>query len=67
MLFRSFYKALVGPSDLLFPCKSIWNLKAPRRVALYIWTVAWGRILVIISLRGVIRWSGGVVCAVVVG
>ena len=47
---RSFYKALVGPSDLLFPCRSIWKLKAPRRVALYIWTVAWGRILVIISL-----------------
>uniref|UniRef100_A0A2N9JAS3 DUF668 domain-containing protein n=1 Tax=Fagus sylvatica TaxID=28930 RepID=A0A2N9JAS3_FAGSY len=28
-----------------FPWKSIWKVKAPRRVVFFLWSVAWGRIL----------------------
>jgi hypothetical protein len=27
-----------------FPWKSIWGVKAPQRVAFFVWTAAWGRI-----------------------
>ena len=44
---RSFYRALCTPSSVsvLFPWKSIWKVKAPRRVVFFLWSVAWGRIL----------------------
>uniref|UniRef100_A0A2N9H6H3 Uncharacterized protein n=1 Tax=Fagus sylvatica TaxID=28930 RepID=A0A2N9H6H3_FAGSY len=31
-MWGAFYKVLVGPSDVLFPWKSIWSVKAPRVV-----------------------------------
>uniref|UniRef100_A0A2N9EED7 Reverse transcriptase zinc-binding domain-containing protein n=1 Tax=Fagus sylvatica TaxID=28930 RepID=A0A2N9EED7_FAGSY len=42
---RSFYSALINRRGVSFPWKSIWRVKAPPRVAFFIWTVAWGRIL----------------------
>ena len=42
---RSFYLALNNRSGVSFPWKRIWAAKAPPRVAFFIWTVAWGRIL----------------------
>lgn len=41
---RSFYHALQAPTAVHFPWKSIWGVKAPQRVAFFVWTVAWGRI-----------------------
>jgi hypothetical protein len=31
--------------DIHFPWKAIWRVKAPRRVAFFVWTAAWGKIL----------------------
>uniref|UniRef100_A0A2N9FZT4 Reverse transcriptase domain-containing protein n=1 Tax=Fagus sylvatica TaxID=28930 RepID=A0A2N9FZT4_FAGSY len=42
---KSFYQALIGQSNIHFPWKAIWRVKAPRRVAFFVWTVAWGKIL----------------------
>jgi hypothetical protein len=42
---RSFYYALIDKRGVRFPWKSIWRVKAPPRVAFFIWTAAWGRIL----------------------
>ncbi len=42
---RSFYFALSDRPGERFPCESIWVVKAPPRVAFFIWTAAWGRIL----------------------
>uniref|UniRef100_A0A2N9GQ47 Reverse transcriptase domain-containing protein n=1 Tax=Fagus sylvatica TaxID=28930 RepID=A0A2N9GQ47_FAGSY len=42
---RSFYSALINRRGVSFPWKSIWRVKAPPRVAFFIWTAAWGRIL----------------------
>ena len=42
---RSFYYALIDRKGVRFPWKSIWRVKAPPRVAFFIWTMAWGRIL----------------------
>ena len=42
---RSFYSVLRDPIELRFPWKSIWGVKAPRRVSFFVWTVAWGEIL----------------------
>ena len=33
-----------------FPCKSVWAVKAPQRVSFFVWTVAWGRILIFDNL-----------------
>ncbi len=41
----SFYRALRGTPRIWFPWKSIWRVKAPRRVYLFVWSVAWGKIL----------------------
>ena len=57
---RSFYYALSNRVGVNFPWKSIWKVKAPPRVAFFIWTAAWGRILTCDNLmrRGYImaRW-----------
>uniref|UniRef100_A0A2N9H4G3 Reverse transcriptase domain-containing protein n=1 Tax=Fagus sylvatica TaxID=28930 RepID=A0A2N9H4G3_FAGSY len=42
---KSFYAALSNRSGVLFPWKSVWKVKAPPRVAFFIWSVAWGKIL----------------------
>ena len=42
---KSFYQVLSGKVDITFPWKAIWRVKAPRRVAFFAWTTAWGRIL----------------------
>jgi hypothetical protein len=42
---KSFYHALIGKINIQFPWKAIWWVKAPRRVAFFVWTAAWGKIL----------------------
>jgi hypothetical protein len=42
---KSFYQALIGKFDIHFPWKAIWRVKAPRRVAFFVWTAVWGKIL----------------------
>uniref|UniRef100_A0A2N9GY16 Reverse transcriptase zinc-binding domain-containing protein n=1 Tax=Fagus sylvatica TaxID=28930 RepID=A0A2N9GY16_FAGSY len=65
---RSYYYALIDRRGVRFPWKSIWRVKAPPRVAFFVWTATWGRILTCDNLCGVgIRWRGGVVCVVVMG
>jgi hypothetical protein len=48
---RSYYHALHAPVVVAFPWKIIWGVKSPRRVAFFMWTVAWGRILTCDNLR----------------
>jgi hypothetical protein len=48
---RSFYHALHAPVAVAFLWKIIWGVKSPRRVAFFMWTVAWGRILTCDNLR----------------
>jgi hypothetical protein len=38
--FRSYYHLMEAPAELCFPWKIIWKVKAPRRVAFFMWTVA---------------------------
>jgi hypothetical protein len=42
---RSYYYALIDRRGVRFPWKSIWRVKAPPRVAFFVWTATWGRIL----------------------
>jgi hypothetical protein len=42
---RSFYYALIDRRGVRFPWKGIWRVKAPPRVAFFVWTATWGRIL----------------------
>ena len=42
---RSFYCALQDSNRPKFPWKSIWGVKAPRRISFFIWTAAKGQIL----------------------
>jgi hypothetical protein len=60
---RSFYEELIrkdGPSFPSFPWKNIWRVKAPARVAFFIWSGALGKILTHANLRKmnviVIEW-----------
>uniref|UniRef100_A0A2N9J7B6 Reverse transcriptase zinc-binding domain-containing protein n=1 Tax=Fagus sylvatica TaxID=28930 RepID=A0A2N9J7B6_FAGSY len=48
---RSFYHVLRAPPAISFPWKCIWSVKAPPRVAFFMWTVAWGRILTCDNLK----------------
>ena len=48
---RSFYHVLHVPIEICFPWKSIWRVKAPPRVAFFIWSTAWGRILTCDNLK----------------
>jgi hypothetical protein len=47
----SYYHALCALVVVAFPWKCIWGVKSPRRVAFFMWTVAWGRILTYDNLR----------------
>ena len=42
---RSLYTTLRGSHEVKFPWKIIWGVKAPRRVAYFVWSAAWGKIL----------------------
>ena len=42
---HSFYHALHPPTEVCFPWKSIWGVKAPWRVAFFVWFAVWGQIL----------------------
>jgi hypothetical protein len=60
---RSFYKELIrkdGPFVPCFPWKNIWRVKAPTRVAFFVWSAALGKILTHDNLRKrkviVIEW-----------
>uniref|UniRef100_A0A2N9GJ10 Reverse transcriptase zinc-binding domain-containing protein n=1 Tax=Fagus sylvatica TaxID=28930 RepID=A0A2N9GJ10_FAGSY len=48
---RSYFHVLHAPVAVAFPWKIIWGVKSPRRVAFFMWTVAWGRILTCDNLR----------------
>jgi hypothetical protein len=60
---RSFYEELIkkdDPSFPSFPYKNIWHVKAPTRVAFFVWSTALGKILTHDNLRKrnviVIEW-----------
>ena len=42
---RSYYLALHASPTTAFLWKSIWKVKALRRVSFFVWTIAWRRIL----------------------
>jgi hypothetical protein len=48
---KSFYTRLITRECLPFPWKSIWRVKAPARVAFFVWTAALGKILTMDNLR----------------
>jgi hypothetical protein len=48
---RTFYQVLHNPPGICFPWKCIWRVKAPPRVAFFMWTAAWGRILTCENLK----------------
>ena len=47
---RSYYQEIRGASNSLFPWKGIWKPKIPKRVAVFLWTAAHGRILTLDNL-----------------
>ena len=49
---RSFYCALSLSYQVKpFPWRGVWGVKAPWRVAFFVWTVVWGKILTMDNLR----------------
>jgi hypothetical protein len=51
---RSFYHASRAPREVLFPWKSIWAVKDPRRIAFFVWTTDWDRIL---TCDNLMKWG----------
>ncbi len=53
---HSYYQAICGTMGMGFPWKSIWRVKAPSRVAVFVWIATWGRILTYDNLqrRGIV-------------
>ena len=51
---RSYYQAIQGALNSLFPWKGVWKPKIPKRVAFFLWTVAHDQILTLDNflLRG---------------
>ena len=47
----SVYCALIQPSSYVFPWRSVWQAKAPSRVAFFLWTASLGKILTTDNLR----------------
>ena len=47
---RSYYQEIQGASNSLFPWKGIWKPKIPKRVVVFLWTAAHGRILTLDNL-----------------
>jgi hypothetical protein len=51
---KSYYQVLSNPISNVrasFPWKGIWKVKAPPRVAFFVWTVTLGKILTLDNLR----------------
>jgi len=48
---KTFYKALVCHEAVSFPWKGIWRVKAPKRVAFFVWIATSGKILTHDNLR----------------
>jgi hypothetical protein len=48
---RSFYNEIIAKDACPFPWKSIWRIKAPPRVAFFVWSAALGKILMQDNLR----------------
>jgi hypothetical protein len=48
---KSYYQVLSTPIRSNFPWKSIWTVKAPMRVAFFVWTATLGKILTLDSLH----------------
>jgi len=61
---KTFYKALVCHEAASFPWKDIRRVKAPKRVAFFVWTAALGKILTHDNLhrRGVVVVEWCVMC-----
>ena len=57
---KLFYKALNSQDGPSFSWKSIWRVKAPSRVAFFVWTAALGKISMLDHLRkmnvAVVEW-----------
>jgi hypothetical protein len=57
---RSYYEVLIMKNGPLFSWKSIWRVKAPTRVAFFVWSASLGKILTHDNLRKrnvvVIEW-----------
>jgi hypothetical protein len=47
---KSFYRILSTPTKAFGPWKSIWKVKAPPRMAFFVWTAASGKILALDNL-----------------
>jgi hypothetical protein len=48
---KSYYQVLSNLAISIFPWKSIWKVKAPPRVAFFMWMVSLGKILTLDNLR----------------
>ncbi|XP_059650449.1 uncharacterized protein LOC132296254 [Cornus florida] len=48
---RSFFVCLSGFHGTSFPWKTVWRSKASLRVAFFVWTAAWSKILTLDNLR----------------
>jgi hypothetical protein len=48
---KTYYKALACHKAVSFPWKGIWRVKAPKRVAFFVWTAALRKILTHDNLR----------------
>ena len=48
---HSYYCCLHVPNPVQFPWKRVWKSKAPPRVAFFLWTTVWGKILTNDNLR----------------
>jgi len=51
---KSYYSMLKSGDHSSFPWKSIWKVKAPPRIAFFLWATTLGRILTVDNLR---RWG----------
>jgi hypothetical protein len=48
---KSYYKVLSSSIQSSFPWKSIWKVKFPPRVAFFVWTATFGKILTLDNLQ----------------
>jgi len=48
---KNYYNMLLLDEHRSFPCKSIWKVKAPPRIAFFSWAAALGRILTVDNLK----------------
>lgn len=48
---RVYYKILTSQANVPFPWKNIWRSRVPSKVAFFVWTAAFGKILTTDNLR----------------